>query len=201
MLIEKMTLAGGAVYSANTDGVNVLFDKSIEADIFSVQFDWELTTGYELEFTEYKAVYSRDVNNYIAIKNDGVKGKGAFAIGGLMKNPSNNICIEAVIDYLVNDNDIVLFIENSDDITKFLTVKTVSGGAVFRGEEVGKAIRFYHSTDGDTINYKKNGNKVPTSDGCKPLMDLPVEFPCDVDKNWYINEAVKILNLIGVDYA
>ena len=201
MLIEKMTMAGGAVYSANTDGVNVLFDKSIEADIFSVQFDWELTTGYELEFTEYKAVYSRDVNNYIAIKNDGVKGKGAFAIGGLMKNPSNNICIEAVINYLVNDNDIESFIENSEDITKFLTVKTVSGGAVFRGEEVGKAIRFYHSTDGDTINYKKNGNKVPTSDGCKPLMDLPVEFPCDVDKNWYINEAVKILNLIGVDYA
>jgi len=105
-----------------------------------------------------------------------------------------------VVNYLVNDNDIESFIQNSDDVTKFLIVKTVNGGAVFRGEEVGKAIRFYHSTDGDSINYKKNGNKVPTSDGCKPLMNLPTKFPDDVDRVWYIKEAVKILGLIGVNY-
>ena len=201
MLIEKMTLAGGKVYSANTDGVNVLFDKAIESDIFSVQLDWELTTGYELEFTKYKGTYSRDVNNYIAITEYGVKGKGAFAIGGLSKNPSNTICVEAVIHHLTTGDDIASYIEGNDDITKYITARTVNGGAVFRGEEVGKAIRFYHSTDGDTINYKKNGNKVPMSDGCKPLMDLPVSFPVDVDKEWYMSEAIKMLGLLGVTHA
>lgn len=197
MLIEKMTLAGGRVVSANTDGVNVLYSKSDYDDIHSVQFDWELTTGYELEYTPYLATYSRDVNNYIAIKEDGIKGKGAFAIGGLMKNPTNNVCVEAVIGYLADGSDIETWIRNETKATNFLTVRTVNGGAVFRGEEIGKAIRFYHSTDGDLITYKKNGNKVPKSDGCKPLMNLG-EFPSDIDYDWYINEAKSILGDLGL---
>ena len=197
MLIEKMTLAGGKVVSANTDGVNVLYGKADYDAIHSVQFDWELTTGYELEYTPYLATYSRDVNNYIAIKEKGIKGKGAYAIGGLMKNPTNNVCVEAVIAYLYGGESIEAHIRAEKDATKFLTVRTVTGGAVFQGEEIGKAIRFYHSTEGDVITYKKNGNKVPKSDGCRPMMNL-TEIPTDIDYKWYVNEAHSILKDLGV---
>jgi len=32
-------------------------------------------------------------------------------------------------------------------------------------------------------------------------MDLPDTFPSDIDKQWYINEAIKKLSLLGIDYA
>ncbi|AUR82035.1 ribonuclease H-like domain protein [Vibrio phage 1.017.O._10N.286.55.C11] len=197
MLIEKMTAAGGKVVSANTDGVNVLYSKSDYDAIHSVQFDWELTTGYELEYTPYLATYNRDVNNYIAVKEDGIKGKGAFAVGGLMKNPTNNVCIEAVIGYLADGEDIEGHIRAETDATKFLTIRLVTGGAVFREEVLGKTIRFYKSTDGDLITYKKNGNKVPKSEGCKPLMDLG-DLPSDIDYDWYVNECKSILKDLGL---
>ena len=39
-----------------------------------------------MEYTEYRALYSINVNNYLAVKPDGkTKGKGQFAIGGLAK--------------------------------------------------------------------------------------------------------------------
>ena len=59
-------------------------------------------------------------------------------------------------------------------------------------------MRFYHSTDGDMLTYKKNANKVPTSDGCKPLMDLVDEKPIDIDYDWYVKNSKKLLLALGV---
>ena len=198
MLIESMTLAGGKVKSANTDGVNVLIKKADLQKAYDAQFEWELLTSYELEVTKYKAVYSRDVNNYIAVKENGIKGKGAFAVGGLMKNPNNNVCIEAVIANLESGADIAQHVNGETDVTKFCTVRKVTGGAMFRGEEVGKVVRFYHSVDGANLSYKKNGNKVPKSDGCKPLMDLTTADLNDIDRAWYIEECKNILGDLGL---
>ena len=194
MLIEKLTNCGGKVTSANTDGVNVLYDKTIKEKIFKAKESWENTTTYELEYTPYLAVYSRDVNNYIAItETNDIKRKGCFAIGGLSKNPSNNICIETVVKYLTENVDIESYIKSQTNINKFVTSRKVTGGAVFKGVDLGKTVRFYHSTKGDTIYYKKNNNKVAKSDGTKPLMDLPEKIPNDLDYNWYINETKNIL--------
>ncbi len=75
----------------------------------------------------------------------------------------------------------------------------MNGGAVIDGKYLGRVVRFYHSTDGQSIHYKKNGNKVPKSDGCAALMDLPDSFPDDLDYQWYIDEANKMLGLLGVE--
>ena len=201
MTIEKVTRAGGRVVSANTDGINVIYDRTNSVAIETAIFECELLSGYEYEYTPYLATYARDVNNYIAVKENGVKGKGAYAIGGLMKNPSNNICVEAVMDYLTKDIAIEETIKSCDDVTKFLTVRKVTGGAIFKGDLIGGAIRYYHSVDGEVITYKKNGNKVPKSDGCKPLMDLPDSLPLDIDWQWYVENAYSLLNDLGVNNA
>ncbi len=73
----------------------------------------------------------------------------------------------------------------------------MTGGAVWREQYLGKAVRFYYSTDGDVITYKKNGNKVPKSDGAKPLMDLTDSLPDDLNHEWYIQEAEKQLQELG----
>jgi hypothetical protein len=197
MLIERITLAGGKVYSANTDGVVFKCNKSIYDEIDLACFDWELDTGLELEETRYKGLYSRDVNSYVAVKESGVKGKGAFADPTLSKNPQNEICIDAVKRYLLDGTPIEQSIRSCLDITKFLTVRSVTGGAVWRDQYLGKAVRFYYSKDGDTIHYKKNGNKVPKSDGSRPLMDLCESLPKDLDIDWYILEAKTMLKDLG----
>ena len=33
--------------------------------------------------------------------------------------------------------------------------------------------------------YKTNGNKVPKTDGAKPIMNLPNELPDDINYEWY----------------
>ena len=124
--------------------------------------------------------------------------KGNYADLSPMKNPVNFICTKAIRAYLSDNTPIDEYIKSSESITDFITVRTVTGGAMWRGDYLGKAIRFYHSTDGDTITYKKNGNKVPTSDNCKPVMDLPDNIPNDIDYNWYIENTYKLLETLGV---
>lgn len=204
MLIERLELAGISVVSGNTDGivVKVLPEQEDIAD--EIVEDWEFDTDYEMEMTEYVGLHSRDVNNYIAIKPDGsIKGKGAYADQSehyykLRKNPVNAICVEAVKMLLRDKTPIEDTIRKCKDITKFITVRTVNGGAIHDGVLLGKAIRWYYSsTDLDAIYYSTNGNKVPRSDGATPIMNLPNKFPIDVDYNWYIEEALDILNKIG----
>ena len=84
------------------------------------------------------------------------------------------------------------------EITKFVTVRDVKGGAVKNQIELGKVIRWYYAKgEQGYIEYKTNGNKVPKSDGGKPLMDLPAVFPSDINYDWYIKEAESILFDIG----
>lgn len=201
MIIERLESAGVNVVSANTDGINVVFKKTQLNQVENIIFQWELETGYNFEWTQYDSVFSRDVNSYCAIKHGGgIKGKGAYAEPNLMKNPTNEICVQAVKEYLSDEVSIEGTVNACKDITKFISVRSVTGGAVWRENYLGKAVRFYYSKDGDTIHYKKNGNKVPKSDGAKPLMDLCDGLPDDLNHQWYIDEAISLLNDLGVAY-
>lgn len=201
MLIEKLELAGIRVVSANTDGIVVYGDKSLLRELEVITWDWMLSTSYQLEETHYKTIASRDVNNYIAVKTDGkIKRKGCFAESGLSKNPEFIIIYDAVCNYVGKNIPIEETITNCTDITKFLAVRRVTGGALWRDEYLGKAVRFYYSSDVDPdecIRYAKNSNKVPKSNGAKPLMVLPEKFPSDVNFKVYINEANDLLKDIG----
>ncbi len=202
MLIEKVTLSGGIVMSANTDGIVVLCDKIKMSDVLTAAFDWELTTSYELERTDYKALAARDVNNYLAVTTSGkIKGKGVFAKGGLGKNPDCKIVFEAVAKFISAGEKIEETIKNCEDITKFIMLRRVEGGAMWRGEKLGKAVRYYHSSDlsimGDCIKYAKNPNTVPKSQGCRPIMTLPDRLPEDINYSMYINQAKQLLKEVG----
>lgn len=206
MLIELLELHGIAVVSANTDGIVIRCPTGLDDVMDRCVHVWELATGFETEATEYDAIYSRDVNNYVAIKKGGgEKLKGAFNLGEepLAKNPTNNICIEAVVAFLKTGKPVEDTVIYADDIRKFVTIRKVSGGAVkthlWGDEFLGKAVRWYYAHgETGTINYKSTGYTVARSEGGKPLMDLPDRFPDDVNHAWYIAEAKSILKDIGV---
>lgn len=203
MLIEMVELAGFGVISANTDGIVIICPKTGQERLESVIKDWEKRTGFETEETEYSALYSRDVNNYFAVKTDGsVKKKGAYAepkiVASSWPSPLNEVCSDAVVAYLTKGVPLYQTIHACTDIRRFITIRTVKGGAIKDGEYLGKAIRWYYSKEAiGEIKYKLNGNKVPRTDGARPLMELPDVFPDDVDYDWYVREAQDILNDIG----
>jgi len=205
MLIDDVESAGVSVMSANTDGIVILIDKADMDTLDEITFNWMMDTSYNLERTDYVAIASRDVNNYLAVKPDGkVKGKGVFTSPGLQKNPDRTIIYEAVAAYLAKDVPIEKTLSECVDITKFITVRRVEGGAVWLGDYLGKAIRFYHcsTVDKETcIHYNKNNNRVPNSAGCRPLMELPDMLPNDIDYDYYINEAKDLLKEVGYEYV
>lgn len=271
MLIERLEIAGIHVVSANTDGIVIKCPRNGQHIMDAIIAQWEKDTGFQTEGTIYKALYSRDVNNYIAVKEDGsTKCKGAYAnpwaskknmAERLHKNPTTTICVEAVEALLTKNIPIMTTVRGCKDITKFVSVRSVKGGAVKVWERIpppahgsqeellrmagfvpfsngswteaddkhgryamnvdraykmawdrlskpglteflGKSIRWYYArgVEGEIV-YATNGNKVPRSEGAKPLMDLPKEFPEDVDFEWYEAECEKILQAIGYSVA
>lgn len=201
MLIERLEEVGVRVVSANTDGIVIHHKKDLSSKVQQIMWDWMLDTSYSLERTDYAAIASRDVNNYVAVKHDGTaKGKGCFAPGGLQKNPDQVIVYEAVAAYIATGEPIDKTITQCGDITKFCTVRQVKGGAKWRGELLGKAVRFYLATStasDECIHYSINNNRVPKSAGARPLMQLPDTFPDDVDYRAYLVAAEKLLCEVG----
>lgn len=200
MLIESLEAAGIRVASANTDGIVIRCPKALTRTMDAIVGAWESVTGFDTEATDYQAVYSRDVNSYIAVKDDGsVKLKGAYAGTGLAKNPANVIAIDAVVRWLVDGTPIRQTIRECADIRKFVTVRSVKGGAVDQaGQYLGKVVRWYYALGvSGALKYKTNGYTVPRSEGARALMDLPEVFPVDVDFDWYEREALSVLRDIG----
>lgn len=200
MLIEQLEIEGIPVVSANTDGIVIKCPKSKVESMDGVVAGWEMTTGFETEATEYSALYSRDVNNYVALKaNGGHKVKGVFAQSGIAKNPTGAVCVDAALAYLKNGTPVEETINGCKDITKFVSIRSVKGGAVDQcSDYLGKAVRWYYSSLMlGPLRYKVNDYTVPRTEGAQALMELPFEFPIDVDHDWYITEAKSILKDIG----
>lgn len=215
MLIERAEQAAIPVVSANTDGVVFRCPRDRMDDLTAITKQWEQDTGFELEDTEYRSLYNASVNSYIAVKPDGTaKIKGPVANpwrsgdmrGMLMKNPQATICSDAVVDLITKGVPIEQTIRANTDIRSFVTVVKVDGGAIWTGDNsyLGKVVRYIWTREGGAEIIRKKGHwktgtqgKVPKTDGCRPMMDLPDEFPDDIDYDRYIAEANQILVDIG----
>jgi len=216
MLIEMIELVGIPVVSGNTDGIVMKCPVEKYDELLQVIKQWEQETGFETEETRYKAIYSADVNNYLAIKEKGdakaeffddrmgCKVKGRYAERGsalnsvLSKNPQHLVCSDAVIALLTHNIPVEETIKSCTDIRRFISLMNVKGGAEKDGFYLGKVVRYYYAKyQQGCISYISNGNKVANSEGGRPCMDLPEEFPTDVDYEKYISITNGILFDIG----
>lgn len=203
MLIERLEWAMIPVVSGNTDGIVVKCPDGRYDDMEAIIKQWEDDTGFNMEEAKYKAIYSADVNTYIAIYDkpkDGeyAKTKGRLGQTGLMKNPTGQIVADAAVAMLVHKIPVEKTIRECTDVRKFIHLRTVNGGAVKDGEYLGKVVRWYiAANESGEIIYAKNGNKVAKSDMGKPLMLLPKDLPSDINYDWYIKEANDVLKAVG----
>lgn len=206
MLIEQLELNGISVVSANTDGILVRRHKNQKELCNKIVTMWEEITKFKTEKTNYKAVYSRDVNAYLAITLDNKpKGKNVYydpwtgktakdAYWRFQKNSTAQICVEAITKLITDNIPIEKTIQDCKDITRFVCVKNVTGGAYKNNDYLGKVVRWYWAKDElGTINYIASNNKVPDSEGGIPVMDLPECLPTNIDFDKYISKAREML--------
>ena len=229
MLIEQAEAVGIGVVSGNTDGIILKIPRDIYEGVDDDRFVagpakelievWEAATGFTMEAVPYRSIYNASVNSYIAIKEDGkAKWKGPVANpwrssedgtwkidkrGYLMKNPQMQVLANAVVDHITRGTPIEETIRGSTDPRDFVTVVKVDGGATWRGDYLGKVVRYYWGRDGEEIlrakSHAATGNhaKVPKSDGCRPLMEMDGSLPPDIDYEAYVRAAEEVLMDIG----
>ncbi len=233
MLIDRAFYLGIPTISANTDGAEFLCprehyagivlndegqltDRLAPSLIAEICEQWERDTKFDLEFVEYRSMHNLSVNSYIAIKADGShKRKGPIANpwskdksdfdprGQMMKNPQATICSDAALAMIKHQTPIEETIMACRDIREFITVIRATEGATWRGEYLGKVVRYYWGVGGDQIlsakPHESTGNfkKIPKTEGAIECMDLPDEFPSDIDYAKYIEETTEILRDLG----
>jgi hypothetical protein len=239
MVIEAMALNDIKVLSANTDGLEyVCKNKKGEKIIDKLGKKMNLVW----EHAQYNALYSRDVNSYIAVYDEDVKSKGFYADetkNPLAKNPQHPIVQEAIRKFLFDGTPMSMTIRGCADVAQFCISRAVTGGALWSNKSypdteeyeeyikrvpfkqnkalekrnenykkefvlaeadkwyIGKTVRFIYVKNGYPLFYKKSGNTVPLSHGCRPMMQLEKKVPKDLDYEKYIALAEQYLKDLG----
>lgn len=110
-LCRELDKAGYRIINANTDGVVYIDDPKLQDRDEMIQEWWEYEyKGFKLETDYYAQWIQKDVNNYIAVDEDGnitVKGGDVnkYHQNKYFSNNSTRIVQIAMVDWLVNETD------------------------------------------------------------------------------------------------
>ena len=118
-LLEKIE-DHATIIQSNTDAhYYIPFSEEDEKAIDEIANDWMKRTGYTLDDDPFKAIFQKDVNNYLAVTSDGkVKFKGAIGLTNGLK-VSKAIVSNAFINYVVAGKDYKEFIYECDELRQF----------------------------------------------------------------------------------
>lgn len=121
-LLEKIE-EHATIIQSNTDAhYYIPFSEEDEKAIDDIADDWMKRTGYTLDDDPFKAIFQKDVNNYLAVTSDGkVKFKGAIGLTNGLK-VSKAIVSNAFINYVVGGKDYTEFINECDELRQFQMV-------------------------------------------------------------------------------
>jgi len=158
-----------------------ILEKNVEYPVVFEAIRDYLSKGTPMEDTIYNC---KDVARFTSSRN--VKGGAVYYEGKELSNTDeyNNYISKQLKQNKAlekrNDNHHKEQVLKSKD-TKYL----------------GKVVRFYYSLNGKTIFYK-TGNKVPKSEGSKPMMDLTDNIPKDLDYDKYLQLCEEHLADLGI---
>ena len=206
-LIEVLSESGFQLVQSNTDGLIYEFDESRKSELESIVHDWEARTRMTMEFDYTKVLYQRDVNNYIAVFDNGkIERKG-----GAVKEPKlldNDLPIvsDAVVEYFINGVKPEDYINECDSMMRFMKTYKLSGKyhhCEHNGEILSdKVYRVFASRsrkDGIVYKVKEGGNPEKFA-GCPDHAKIVNDnirgekVPNWLDRQWYIDEAYKRIN-------
>ena len=221
LLAEKLlSIPDLTIIQANTDGLTCKFPREYRSQYDEICQQWQNQVNLQLEFASYKAMYIRDVNNYLALYTNGkVKRKGAYQyedLGWHMNQSSLVIPMAAEAEMLYNksiEDFISEHMKNPDNKWDFM-LRT----------KVPRSSKLVMLLDDNTeVQLQNICRYVPSLSGGKLIKIMPplegeIEdrrlsidkeykvLPCNnandfdfgiLDMSYYVNEAKKLL--VGVD--
>lgn len=219
MLAEQFLDIGCKIIQCNTDGVTALVPRDKEAEYYAITKSWEDKVGLQLEYAVYKMMALADVNNYLAVYEDGkVKSKGRYEVAhfeklGWSKNHSAMIVPIAAMEYIVNGKDVESTIfAHKDEFDFLLRAKIPRSSKLYLVYDDGREVqqqnicRYYPSETG--------GKLVKLMPGLKPGDDwrrlgIDTEWSVETCNNikefdwsklnydYYISEAKKLIAAVG----
>jgi hypothetical protein len=157
------------IIQINTDGITYFVHRDYEPQAKQFCKEWEALTCLVLEDANYKRMWIRDVNNYVAESMDGsLKTKGAYwapdplnyhtSVANAQppawhKDLGNVISIRAAVAAMVHGVEPELFIRLSTNPFDFMCRAKVqrSDTLLYGGQPIQKNSRYYVSTDGENL--------------------------------------------------
>lgn len=211
-LIEEVcTGTSSKLIQSNTDGVVFKIKKS-EFDKFDVIVkDWEKRTRLTMEYDYTTYIAQRDVNNYIAVFDNGkIERKGGAVKESWTLDNDLSVVSDAVVEYFVNGVKPEDYINQENRLMRFMKTYKLSykyHHCEHNGEVLtDKVYRVFASRSRkDGILYKvKDGGNPEKFAGCPDhakIVNTDIRehtVPRWLDRQWYIDEAYKrIKSFIG----
>lgn len=206
----------GQIIQVNTDGVAVKLngDSKSKERMFTIKKEWEQYFKLNLEVTHFKRLIQRDVNDYIAVKdNDHLKLKGTAIAQAQTRDPlkatTPTVLQTALLHHILNPNDdLVEYLNNlrkttplvnwcwtlSSTVSKMQTGYTTDANGRRLPQKVNRA---YASTFGDSYYKERTQGKPSKFAGISEKLVINNEditdctIPADLDVNWYANEVLR----------
>lgn len=218
MLIEQCNLHDIEVLSANTDGIMVRVQNNEEKEWFNnLCNQWMNHTRLNLEYTYYRCIARRDVNNYTALTLDNkIKNKGFFVPPDIkhdVKAPIVQDMARAYLLYNIHPKD--YFKENKNELNIYSFLYSFSATNAFNVsigrletpeyKPLSKSNRWY--INNRNLNQKlfkhggKRNNTISIPDSNNPTIANNIkneDIPSDLNINHYINQAIKFIVTCGI---
>lgn len=163
-IAEQCLINGIRVDELNTDGINVILDKSKIETYNQIIAHYSKLFQLDFEREEYEYLVRTSVNDYFAKKtNSEFKYKGEFVVNPSFKlfQTNNHLIVpKSIINYFDNNESVKDFIKNHDNIFDFLISQKVSKEyeVFFLNEKVQRLNRYYASNKGGYL-YKSKKSK------------------------------------------
>lgn len=215
LLLIEMLEPHCQLIQSNTDGLIVkLYSIDDYELIDDICWEWEKLTHVTLAFDPIiTKIYQKDVNNYLFVNEEGeVECKGAYV---KELSPLDNdlpIVNKAVKDYLISGKRPEVTIEECNELMMFQKIVKLTGKYKFvwhnGNEYCEKCFRLFASkSNKDTYigKCKEHGATIEkfanTPDHCFIINDdvKDKKVKCKLDKQWYIDLAIKRLQQFGVE--
>lgn len=203
------------IVQSNTDGVLVKLPNGSDNAFYKIDdvaHEWEERTGLVLEFDEYRKVFQKDVNNYVIVDTDGhFKSKGAYVKKLNELDYDLSIVNKAMVDFMTKGIPVEITISKCDELKEFQQVKKISAKydcLIYGKKKVNeKCVRVFASkrdSDGGLFKIHAITGRAAkvenTPEHCFFWNEKinGVKCPKRLDKQWYIDLAIKRLKDFGV---
>jgi len=213
----------------NTDGITLILDREYTEKLQLLVKKWEDLTKLKMEFATYQKMIIANVNNYLALYENGkIKQKGAmFSYKDLeqYKNHSMLIVPKALETFYIHNVDYKIFVKNHDNFYDFckrirlkknngvipkLVYRTKNTGIPFE-ENYGKITRYIVAKQGGELvkimpplKNKTEEREISIEKGYKTIpmnfIDKTENLFKLLDYNYYIKEIEKIRLEIEPDF-